>query len=273
MTAEALLKQGDLKAALQQLQEQVRAKPDNAELRIFLFQLLALLGQWERALTQLNLAGELDSAALAMVAMYRQVIACERFREQVFFGKSEPVVFGQPNKWLALLVQALKLTAEGQYAESQELRANAFELAPAVPGTIDDKTFNWLADSDARLGPVCEVIIEGRYLWVPFERIRSITIEKPNDLRDLIWLPAHFVWHSGDEYYGVLPVRYPASYDAADPLLALGRKTDWQDLGHGLFVGLGQKVLTSDTADFPLLDVRLIGFDQAADKPRENSDG
>jgi len=72
----------------------------NAEYRVFLFQLLTVLGQWDRALTQLNVASELDNATLAMVAMYRQVIDCERFREP-FSRRQDPVVFGQPkNGWL-----------------------------------------------------------------------------------------------------------------------------------------------------------------------------
>ncbi|MFO1349473.1 MAG: hypothetical protein U1F68_01835 [Gammaproteobacteria bacterium] len=36
------------------MQEQVRKNPANAKYRVFLFQLLAVLGQWERALNQLN---------------------------------------------------------------------------------------------------------------------------------------------------------------------------------------------------------------------------
>lgn len=261
MTAEEHLKQNDLNGALQKLQEQVRAQPGNSEYRIFLFQLLALLGQWDRALTQLNLAGELDAAALAMVVMYRQVIACERLREEVFLGHREPVVLGKPAEWVALHLQALKLTAEGQYSKSQELRDKAFDLAPATSGSIDGKAFEWLADSDSRLGPMFEVIIEGRYLWVPLERIASITIDEPADLRDLIWLPAHFTWVNGGEYYGVIPARYSSSYDTEDPLLTLCRKTDWKDCGHDLYLGLGQKILTTNIADFPLLDVRSICFD------------
>jgi type VI secretion system protein ImpE len=81
MTVEELLKQGDLQEALQKLQNLVKVYPGNIEYRIFLFQLLSVMGQWDRALTQLSVAAELDDATLAMVAMYRQVIDCERFRE------------------------------------------------------------------------------------------------------------------------------------------------------------------------------------------------
>lgn len=273
MTAEEYLQQGDLKGALQKLQEQVKSQPGKVEYRVFLFQLLAVLGQWDRALTQLTVIEELDDAALAMVVMYRQIIDCERFREEVFLGHRDPVVLGQPAEWAALLLQALKLTAEGQYSKSQELRSRAFELAPTLSGSINGTDFGWLADSDARLGPMLEVIVEGRYLWAPLERIASVTIEEPADLRDVLWLPAHFTWVNGGEYYGVIPARYPASYNSDDPLLALCRKTGWEDCGNDLFLGLGQKILTTEADDFPLLNVRSIRFEGSAKTVMEESSG
>lgn len=273
MTAEEYVKQGDLNAALQQLQAQVKAQPAKSEYRVFLFQLLSVMGQWDRALTQLNIAGELDDAALAMVAMYRQVIACERLREEVFLGRHDPVVFGQPEEWQALLLQALKLTADGQYLKSQDSRNQAFELAPAVSGHIDGTAFDWLADSDPRLGPVFEAIIEGRYFWVPIQRIRSINIEKPVDLRDVVWIPAQFTWTNGGESYGVIPARYPESYKNSDPLFSLSRKTDWQECGDGLFLGIGQKILTTESSDYALMDIRSIQFDPIGEPPTEHAGG
>ena len=67
MRAEDLLRQGQLKDALAALSEQVRAKPANADLRVFLFQLLVVLGQWNRAKTQLEIAVELDASVTPMV--------------------------------------------------------------------------------------------------------------------------------------------------------------------------------------------------------------
>ena len=43
-----LLKAGDPAGALAALQEKVRASPGDARLRIFLFQLLCVLGDWKR---------------------------------------------------------------------------------------------------------------------------------------------------------------------------------------------------------------------------------
>jgi type VI secretion system protein ImpE len=62
MGAEEALKQGDLDAALADLTDRVRRSPADARLRTFLFQLFAVLGQWDRALSQLDVAGELDAA-------------------------------------------------------------------------------------------------------------------------------------------------------------------------------------------------------------------
>src|SRR6267142_6275204 len=92
--AEQSLKGGDPVGALAQLQEQVRARPADPKLRIFLFQMLCVLGQWERALNQLKVASELDPAALAMAQMYGDAVRCEAIRHEVFDGKKSPMVFG-----------------------------------------------------------------------------------------------------------------------------------------------------------------------------------
>jgi len=259
LTAEEYLQQGDLQEALQQLQEQVRAQPANVQHRIFLFQMLCVQGQWERALTQLNVAAELDDSTLAMVSMYRQVIACEQFREQVFLGNKEPIIFGKPGEWVALLIQALKLTAQGEYAKSQQLRSQAFAAAAVTSGVIDGQSFEWFSDSDPRLGPIMEAIIDGRYFWVPIENLQTIVIDEPADLRDVVWLPAHFTWNNGGESYGLIPSRYPLSYQH-DSLLALSRKTQWQDCGEDLFLGVGQKIWATQSNEYSVMDVRAIQF-------------
>ncbi|MCB1936052.1 MAG: tetratricopeptide repeat protein [Nitrosomonas sp.] len=262
MTPEDLLKQGDLNQALQLLQEQVKKQPSDSEHRIFLFQLLVVMGQWERALNQLAVIKELDDSAIAMVLMYRQVIACEQYREQVFGGKKEPIVLGKPEKWIALLIQSLKLIAEDKFDAADAMRKQAFEQASAIAGTIDDESFGWLADADERLGPIIEAFIDGRYLWTTLDNLNAIVIEEPADLRDVVWLPAHFSWKNGGENYGLIPTRYPFSYQV-DPLLALSRKTVWQETAPDLYVGYGQKMIATDQSEYPLMQIRAINVTHA----------
>jgi type VI secretion system protein ImpE len=264
MRAEEALKQGDLSAALTDLQNQIRANPADAKLRVFLFQLLAVLGQWDRALNQLNLAGELDAANLAMVSTYREALRCEALRAQVFAGQREPLVFGEPERWVALLLEALRLTANGQAEQSQSMRANAFEEAPASTGNIDGQAFQWIADADSRLGPVLEAIVNGRYCWVPFEHIRTLVLEAPTDLRDLVWTPAHITWVNEGETVALVPTRYSASESSDDARIRLARRTDWLERGFELFVGLGQRMFATDAGEYPVLETRRIELETEA---------
>src|ERR1043166_6747830 len=93
--AEQSLKNGDPAAALAALQEQVRAKPADAKLRIFLFQLLCVVGKWDRALNQLGVASGLDPSALAMAQTYGDAVRCDAIRTGVFEGRKSPMIFGE----------------------------------------------------------------------------------------------------------------------------------------------------------------------------------
>ncbi|WP_342113470.1 type VI secretion system accessory protein TagJ [Pseudoduganella sp. OTU4001] len=258
--AEQSLRDGDPLRAMQQLQELVRADPADASLRIFLFQLLAVLGDWERASTQLGVAAELDVSALAMAQMYGDAIRCEALRAQVFAGEKAPLVFGEPEQWLAMLIESLLVACRGQPQQATRLRAMAFEQAPEAAGSMNGQSFAWLADADSRLGPVLEAIINGKYYWIPFARLSNIAIEAPADLRDLVWMPAHFVFSNGGEAVGLIPTRYPGTESSDDGLLRLARKTIWHEAGADLYHGLGQRMFVTDATEVPLMDVRQIDF-------------
>lgn len=266
-TAQEFLAQGDPQAALAALQQQVRAHAADPKLRVFLFQLLCVLGQWQRALDQLQVCGELDAGTLAMVNTYRPALQCEAVREAVFDGKVLPHVFGQPQAWVALLAQALQADAQGDPHTAARLRESAFEQAPASAGMLDDRRFEWLADADSRLGPVFEVIINGRYGWLPMANLAQIDLEPPADLRDLVWAPAHLVFANGGETVALLPVRYSGTAAQADGALRMSRKTEWLALGDGpsgpQYRGLGQRLLATGEFETGLLEVRQIRFDIA----------
>jgi len=264
-TAEDYLRDENLDQALKQLQTQVRNDPSNVKYRVFLFQLLSVLGQWDRALTQLNVAGEMDAGTLAMVQMYRQALQSEAFREQVFKGVRAPLIFGEPEQWIALIVNALKLTSEGNFAQSQELRGQAFETAPMSSGTIDGNAFEWIADADTRLGPFLEAIVNGNYYWIPFHRIKSITFDAPEDLRDLVWMPAYFTWANGGETVGLVPTRYPGSQNIEDVKVRLSKKTQWQECDSEVFLGTGQRMFATDAGEYPIMDVREIKLNTGLD--------
>jgi type VI secretion system protein ImpE len=258
--AEQSLKNGDPVGALAQLTQQVRSAPADPKLRVFLFQLLCIVGQWDRALNQLNVASGLDPGALAMAQTYADAVRCEAIRDDVFNGRKSPMIFGQPDQWLALLIESLLAAGHGELARSHQLRATAFEEAPASSGAVNGQPFSWIADADSRIGPVLEAVINGRYYWVPFARLTKIDIEAPTDLRDLVWMPAHLEFENGGESVALIPTRYPGSATSDDGLIALARKTIWEEMAPDTHRGLGQRILATDVDDVPLMDVRTISL-------------
>jgi type VI secretion system protein ImpE len=261
----ATLKLGELASGSTRLadllaegQKSVRGEPANARRRIMLFQLFVLSGQWDRALTQLGVVNGMDVEADDFVRTYREVIRCELFRKEVFSGGKTPLVLGEPPEWIARLTEALRLLGEGRVEEAAAVRAAAFDAAPAVSGRLNGEPFQWIADADVRLGPVCEALLNGKYYWIPFERLSRIEVEAPTDLRDLIWAPAKLTFRNGGEQVSFLPARYPGSEAAQDDDIRLCRRTDWRDIGCETHLGMGQRMFATDTGETALLEARVI---------------
>jgi type VI secretion system protein ImpE len=277
MSAREALRDGDLDRALGILQNEVRAAPDDPRHRTFLFQLLSVLGQWDRALTQLGVIRNLDAGSAAMARTYQEVIRCEILRRGVFAGERSPMILGDPEPWMAQLVEALRISKQGDASAAQKLREQALEEAPTSGGKLavagdpegaseeSQATFNWIADADTRIGPLLEVILNGKYYWVPFQRISRIDIDAPSDLCDIVWLPARFLWTNKGQALGMVPTRYPGSEDNQSGQIRLARLTEWRDSGEEVYEGIGQRILATDEGEYPILNVRWIEFTESTD--------
>ena len=117
MQHEQFLQDGDLESSLESIQKAIRSDASNVKHRIFLFQLLVILGSWDRAAKQLDVIAKMDVSTLIMVHEYRAAIECELYREKVFSGNKDPVFMGKPDEWQALILQSLKLSAQDNHAE------------------------------------------------------------------------------------------------------------------------------------------------------------
>ena len=272
-----LLQAGDLGASMGEAMEAVRADAGNTKARILLFQLMCLNGDWEKARRQLYVLKDMDAGTIPMFETYDPVIQCEMFRQAVFEGQRSPLLFGEPRDWLATLCQALPHFAAGRLEQGLEMQAEAFDQAPTSSGRITSseregaESFDWIADADARLGPVLEVFLKGYYYWVPMEHVRLVRIDEPEDLRDLVWTPAQFQWANGGQAVGFIPTRYPGTENATDDRLRFSRMTEWLGNAGGededednLQIGLGQRLLATDEREYPLLGVREITIGSAA---------
>ncbi|MCL4746155.1 MAG: virulence protein SciE type [Burkholderiaceae bacterium] len=252
-----MAEEATLKAMMDAATAAARSAPTDASARMKLFRLFAVTGQWERAKTQLDTASNLDTSLGFTAMVYKQAIACERFRTEVFQGRRTPVIAGEPPQWLALMVEALRADSGGS-AGGASLRAQALESARASAGRLDGTAFEWVADADSRLGPVCECFIDGKYYWVPFERIARLGLSEPDDVLEMVWASAEITFSGGGEKHALIPVRYPGSESSDDDAIRLARKTVWEGSDEQGWRGLGQRVWATDEAEVAMLDVRQI---------------
>ena len=134
-----------------------------------------------------------------------------------------------------------------------------------VSGILNGTRFQSIEDADPRIGARLEVMAGGRYLWIPFAHIASLTIQPPARLRDLHWSPAQL--RTGPSIRDMdlgevlLPALSPAAWRLPDDDLRLGRAADWDELPTGDFAPIGQKLLRVDDRLVPLLDVRELVVD------------
>lgn len=257
--ADELLDQGDIDGARAALVDAVKHKPGDVRARMFLFQLLALCGERDKARKQLEMVAKLSSEAQMLAVAYGQALDAEEQRAKVFAGEA-PAQLVVPSVWAGDVAEALNHFIAGRIAEGEACRDKAFDAAPDTAGTLDGKPFDWIADADSRFGPTLEVIMRGRYGLVAFDSLESITSDGPSDLRDLMWYPVEIGLRSGQSIAGFLPARYPGTENADDDALRLARSTDWIDRDWGQ-AGMGQRLWTlSDGEDVGLLTVRELAF-------------
>lgn len=254
-TSDDLLASGDIAGARAGLIETVKRAPGDVKARMFLWQLMALSGEWDKALTHLRTLASVEGEAQMLAVAYAQAINAEKQRAESYAGRAPFPVLVSSSPWIDTLAQGLGAIAAGRVQEGGAQRDEAFDAAGDTPGKIDGRTFAWIADVDPRLGPCFEAIVAGRWGLVPFEAVVRIKTEGPRDLRDVVWLPVDMMLRSGQSAAALLPARYPGT-EAASDTLRLGRATEWDG-----DIPVGQRLLaTDDGEETGLLDFREIAM-------------
>ncbi|URQ61401.1 tetratricopeptide repeat protein [Pantoea alhagi] len=262
-----LLAGGSLDEALARVEAQIKAAPANADLRAAFVQLLCLAGNWTRAQTQLKSWAALKPQAQPTVTLLEQAIRGEQQRAAVFAGEAQPRLPGEAYRWAEQLFAALQADIQGERAQADDLRNGALEAAALNPGSAlvqgseQAEPFAWLTDGDGRLGPVCELLVNGGYFWVPFSAIAEMRFQAPASVTDLVWRHTLVRLVDGSEQVCQVPVRYPFASQAQDDL-RLARVTEWLPLDEAQqhYIGQGQKVWLNDSAEFSLLSLETLTF-------------
>lgn len=257
--AEHILKEGDLTGALDALKQEVAANPGDARLRWFLFQLFCFAADWKRASDQLQVAARLDKEYHSLALIFNRVIAAERLRPEILSGQRTPLFLGEPEAWVAGVLEANRLLAAGERAASAELRESTFGEMSAVAGQINGEAFEWIADQDTRFGALLECFLHGKYYWVPFSQIKALLIETtPKSHTDVLYPKAKLMLANEGTVDVLLFARYPMACAPTDSALALNRLTVWEDPDDYTVCGNGQRVFCTDAGEYPLLELRTL---------------
>lgn len=229
LDASALYREGKLTEAIASLNAEVRDHPTDVQRRTFLFELLCFDANYERAAKQLDVLAQGDPEAMTGILSYHTVLACETARQEMF--------------------------QSGSFPESK--------VAPRpVRGRLNGEPFERLEDADPRIGARLELFLGGQYNWLPLEHLKSVRIETPKKLRDLLWVTASI--EGGDALDGadfgeaLIPGLTPLAAQHPDDLVRLGRVTQWIDLDNDLQAPVGGKMLLVDDEEFPILEVREL---------------
>jgi type VI secretion system protein ImpE len=237
MQARQLFQSGKLDEAIEALGAEVRDNPTDAQRRAFLFELLCFAGEFDRAEKHLSVLGRANQHAEMGALLYHAALHGERLRKEMFESQNFPQSEARP-----------------------------------VGGTINGQQFSSIADADPRIGARLELFAAGQYMWLPFQHLESLKVEKPSKLRDLLWAPA--IVRPAETFKelqlgeALLPVIAPLTWKQSDPAVRLGRVTEWRALEDGEQAPVGQKMLLVDDEEFPLLEVRELVIEHA---PAESS--
>jgi type VI secretion system protein ImpE len=123
-----------------------------------------------------------------MVQAYRETIQCERLREQVFKGQKVPLLFGEPETWMALLIEALLREGRGDTPTPPAARAGL----RTGPGHGRASPGQWRRRASLRVDRRCRHAHRAgarsrgqrSLLLGALSRLSKVTIEAPTDLRD-----------------------------------------------------------------------------------------
>ena len=245
------------------IETRIRSQPTTAPHRWALFQLLCIVGEWSRAIQQLQVWATLDPGQARTAQMYRDLIRAERWRAKVLAGRERPGVVLAAPPWIDALLDAIRHAADGRVEQADTIRDAAFRAVSDAPLVAPQGQAAWIADSDSRFGPVCEVITAGHYRWVPFADLKAWRVSQPTQPVDLVWAPCALTLVDGSVIHGFMPARYPSSESCRDAV-RLGRETIWHDIGRTGVVALGQKTWTTDLGDFSLFELTHAEFGSRA---------
>jgi type VI secretion system protein ImpE len=257
MTPREAFEAGELDEAVRLQAGVVDARPAEPSARLFLFELLALSGRFRDARDQLMAVESDDRSWVRVRRGFRRLLRAAYQRQR---GR-RPTFFHTIPRHAARRWAAMRALAQEDSTLAARRIDKADRITPMVRGHLDGREFLGLRDADDRFASVLEVLFDGRYMWVPFEQVKRVTLRPAIGPLDSAFRPARVKLVTGDEFDGHLPLVYPAS-DEFGGAFACGQEIDYLESHGGPAMCVGARVwMTGDEevllGDLKQLDVKV----------------
>ena len=252
---------GQLDEAVSAAVAEVKQHPADAGKRALLAELLCFTGDLERADKQLDAMGKTDPGAMIVISMFRHLIRAETARREFFEKGRLPEFIDKPSDEMQLRLEASIRIREDDPRGAAGLLSKAEEMRTAVACECDGRAVDDFRDLDDLTSSFFEVLTSnGKYYWIPINRVETIEFRVPERPRELLWRPAHMIVRGGPDGEVFLPTLYAGSHAESDDRIRLGRFTDWIGEEGAPIRGLGQRMYLCGDQDRSMLELEQITF-------------
>ncbi len=261
-TVAELLKKGELSSALDTARADAAQRAADPAALFVLFELLVLHEDFDGAEAQLSQIGDRAPAAAQPFQLFRGLLAAERARYRFRHeGQGDVAFLAKPPAWAAAFARAAAQIGKGEVEQAASALQQAWKSAPTVGGWADGLSFHSIRDADDMCGPFLEVVVPGRWAWIPFAQLESVRFEEPQGFQDVIWRPAQVEIKDGPKGRMWVPSVYSGT-GVRDDMQKLGRITTFDYPARGLCRGYGQRDLKlDDSMLLGILSVRSLVID------------
>lgn len=259
-TVKDLYSQGRLNSATERLIEEIRINPKDATRRILLFEMLLFKGEWLKAERQLQALVFSRAKAKRDIITFENNIKAERMRKKVFAGQATPdLIFGVP-EYMESYLDAIKRICDRDFEGAFELIDRGEAERPMLKVQLNGEPVNDFRNYYDLFTCCLEVFIKGRYVWLPFENIKKLSIDSSEHLYNLVWPKAYIEMSNGAKGEFYIPALYPNTYLHNNEMVKLGRATDWDKKEGGLYIGYGMQMFTAGEQDTTIFGLKNVEF-------------
>lgn len=251
---------GDLDGALAAAIEGTERFPGFTDLWFLRFDLLLYAEDLDEARSALRAVVASDPLNAPGAVVCLDVLEAEVARRAVLAGRAEPETLGPFSAAARAGFEALVALAAGDWAGAEAAVQAARQAAPRLQGSADDLPFQELRDVDDPVAHVLELLLPGRYLWLPLESLRWVEVLPLRTFLDFAWVPVHIELRDGAELRGHVPGLYAGTGARADGRLRLGYDTDWEAVTPGLSRARGQRCWQTEGRLVGIRQVRVLSF-------------